>query len=368
MVKRSFEERFTNSLAFKFLLILLGGLIVYLLNNQGLVRSLTTAPTTNNRLPLTKNDCDEVRSIQSTKDSVVRVSTDQGEGSGFVIKPEGYILTNYHIVKDGESPRVVFPDKTQVISRVFNWDEKTDLAIIEVKKDNLRALPFGDSDKLTPGQTLIGIGFPLGENLPGEATVTKGIYSAKRYVEATEVEYIQVDANLNSGNSGSPLITPCGDVMGIVTLSISGTEGLKFAISSKTAKSMSDSLIATGPKELQAIIGENDNQLSPETTVILYYDLISLRQLDAAWNLLSENFQNYVQGYNRWRSGYNTTLNVFILDINSSSYGDNMVNIELGSVDDVNGQVLYKVYAGSYTLIIEDGIWKIDRANISQVQ
>ncbi|MDO8429218.1 MAG: trypsin-like peptidase domain-containing protein [Candidatus Daviesbacteria bacterium] len=367
MAKRSFEEPFTNSLVFKFLLILLGGLIVYLFNNQDQIRNFATTSTFNPQLPTNNNNCNEANVIQNTKDSVVRVSTDQGEGSGFAIKAEGYILTNYHVVKDSESPRIIFSDKTQVIGKVFNWDEKTDLAVIKVDRNNLKALPFGDSDKLTQGQTLIGIGFPLGQGLPGEATVTKGAYSAKRYVEETGVEYIQIDANLNPGNSGSPVITSCGEVIGIYAASISGTEGLKFAISSKTTKSMTDSLIATGPKQFQSTVKDDDNQFSPETTVNLYYYYISIRQLDVAWNLLSKRFQNYVQGYDRWLHGYDTTLNVFLLDIGPGN-GNNTVKIKLGSVDDVSGQVLYKVYSGVYTLVIEDEVWKIDNANISQVQ
>lgn len=365
MANKSVKEPFTNSLAFKFLLIFLGGLIVYLFNNQNLIKNITT---TKDRESFINNSCNETKSIQNTIDSVVRVSTDQGGGSGFIIKDEGYILTNYHVVKDSNSPKITFSDKTQVIGKVFNWDEKTDLAVIKVDRTNLKALTFGDSDKLTPGQSLIGVGFPLGEDLPGEATVTKGTYSAKRDVEATGVEYIQVDANLNPGNSGSPVITTCGDVMGVVAASISGTEGLKFAISSKTTKSMSGSLIATGPKQFQTTIQDKNNQLSPQTTVILYYDYISIRQLDAAWNLLSKNFQNYVQGYDHWLGGYNTTLNVFILDIGKSDIADNVVKIKFGSVDDINGQVMYKIYAGTYTLVQQDGVWKIDSANISQVQ
>src|SRR3989344_4831394 len=323
MAKRKIEEPFSNTVVFKILLVLLGGFIVYLFNNQTLFKDLIKTPTTKAQLISFKN-CDETKSIQDAKDSVVRISTDDGSGTGFVFKNDGYILTNYHVVKNSSSPRITFSDKTQVIGKVFNWDEKTDLAVIKVDRKDLKALPFGDSEKLASGQSLIGIGFPLGDNLPGEATVTKGTFSAKRYVEETGVEYIQVDANLNPGNSGSPVITNCGEVMGVVAISIGGTEGLKFAISSKTTKSMSDSLIATGPKQSQPSITEDTTQLSSESSVTLYYYYISIRQLDLAWDLLSKRFQNYVQGYDRWLHGYDATLNVFLLDIGPDN-GNNTV-------------------------------------------
>ncbi len=362
------ENEFTNSWAFKIGLVILGGIIVFLFNNNpSFFKNLSIYKASTLALQMSPKSCDESKTIQATKDSVVRITTDQGDGTGFIIKPD-FILTNYHVVKDIDSPRIIFSDKTQIIGKVYNWDEKTDLAVIKVSKDNLKPLSFGDSDKLSQGQAIIGVGFPLGRELPGEATVTKGSYSARRNVDETGVEYIQIDASLNPGNSGSPIVTTCGDVVGILAASISGTEGLKFAISSKTSKSMSDSLIATGPKTVEATTKNNTDQSSPETTVMLYYDYISIRQLNLAWGLLTQNFQNYVQGYDRWIVGYNNTLNVFVLSLGKSDIADNIVKIKLGSVDDVNGQVSYKIYEGTYTLVQQEGIWRIDSANISQVQ
>lgn len=314
-----------------------------------------------------KNLCDEEQSIQHVKDSVVRIIGTQSEGTGFVVGETGYILTNYHVVKSDNLVRIVFPDNTPVIGKIFNWDEQADLAVIKIEKTNLKPLAFADSDKLLVGQTVYTLGFPLGRMIPGEATVTKGIYSAKRASDVAGVEYLQIDANLNKGNSGSPIIESCGTVVGILSMSIEGSEGLKFAISSKTAKSLSDSLIATGPKQAVVVGGLYADDQTLPGVVGQFYNYISTRQLALAYGLLSKNFQKYVGGFNNFSNGYNNTLNVYLQDVWLYDPSVNSVYVKVATADVIGDKVLFRVFEGTWKMVQEDGIWKLDAATIRQI-
>ena len=108
MKTKKAENNFTNTWIFKVGLFVLGGIIVYFIsNNPSIFKNLSAYKTSTLTSQLTPKSCDESKAIQITKDSVVRVSTDEGDGTGFIINPE-YVLTNYHVVKDIESPRIIF--------------------------------------------------------------------------------------------------------------------------------------------------------------------------------------------------------------------------------------------------------------------
>lgn len=157
-------------------------------------------------------------------------------GSGFIIDPEGVVVTNNHVIADADEVTVVFTDGTKMKADVVGRDKKTDLAVLKVKSDKpLPFVKFGDSDKLRLGEWLIAIGNPFG--LGG--TVTSGIVSARnRDINSGPYDnYIQTDAAINRGNSGGPLFNLEGEVIGVNTaiISPSGTSiGIAFAVPSKT--------------------------------------------------------------------------------------------------------------------------------------
>jgi len=205
--------------------------------------------------------------------SVVSISTrnglEGGAGTGFVIRSDGYVLTNNHVVEGvvrGGSLRVSFNNGKTVNGKIVGTDSAYDLAVIKVDLKNLSALQFGDSDKVQVGDSVIAIGSPLG--LAG--TVTSGIISAKdRAVTAgsgnTESSFInalQTDAAINPGNSGGPLVDKSGAVIGvnsaIATLDSSssqtGSIGLGFAIPINQARRTAEQLIKTG-KSSHPVIG-----------------------------------------------------------------------------------------------------------------
>jgi len=168
----------------------------------------------------------------------------QALGSGFIIDPNGYIVTNYHVVQDADEITVILQDDTNLTATVVGKDKKTDLALLKVNnKKPLPAVIWGDSDKIRVGDWIIAIGDPYG--LGG--TVTAGIISARaRDINSGPYdEFLQTDAPINRGNSGGPMFNMDGEVVGVNTAIFSpsgGSIGIGFAIPSSLAKNVIDQL------------------------------------------------------------------------------------------------------------------------------
>jgi S1-C subfamily serine protease len=176
----------------------------------------------------------------------------EGAGSGFVIDPRGYILTNFHVVEGAQSIEVVLGDQSHHAAKFIGADQRNDVALIKIdpKGNKLVTLPLGDSSALQVGQKVLAIGNPFGF----QSTLTTGIVSALgRTVQTSQTtfidEAIQTDAAINRGNSGGPLINSHGEVIGInsAIYTPSGTTaGIGFAIPINTAKSIANDLITDG--------------------------------------------------------------------------------------------------------------------------
>lgn len=188
-------------------------------------------------------------------------------GSGFIIDPKGYIVTNQHVIADSEEIEIRLNDDTKLIAEVVGSDTRTDLALLKV--DYPKPLPhvkFGNSDDVRVGEWILAIGNPFG--LGG--TVTAGIISAKaRDINAgTLSDYLQTDAAINRGNSGGPMFNMKGEVIGVNTAIFStnasgGSIGIGFATPSSIAKSVTDQLQKTG-KVRRAWLGIKMQAITPE--------------------------------------------------------------------------------------------------------
>jgi 2-alkenal reductase len=176
-------------------------------------------------------------------------------GSGVIISPEGYIVTNNHVVEGAERLEVILANGSTLPARLVGVDPFADLAVVQADLQSPTVAPWGNSDALKPGETVIAIGSPLGDF---KNTVTVGVVSATgRSIEAGRgyqlQDLVQTDAAINQGNSGGPLINLAGQVVGINTLIVRGggvssavAEGLGFAIPSNTARAVADQIITKG--------------------------------------------------------------------------------------------------------------------------
>ncbi len=186
-----------------------------------------------------------------------------GQGSGMIIREDGYILTNGHVVEGADRIRVRFSDGREFPAEVRGVDEQSDVAVIRVEARDLPAIRFADSDKVKVGEFAIAIGAPL----ELDYSVTFGHVSAKgRSVipdPAMDQDFIQTDANINPGNSGGPLVNIDGEVMGINTLIRGLRTGIGFAIPSNIAREVATQLIDEG-KFTRAWLGIQINALKED--------------------------------------------------------------------------------------------------------
>lgn len=174
----------------------------------------------------------------------------KGLGTGMIIKDDGYILTNYHVVGGATEIKVTLSNDTQYTAKVVGTDPKTDLAVIKIPaKEKLPFVTFGDSDKLEVGEWVVAIGHPRGL----DQTVTQGIISAKHRKGITDPnnyqDFLQTDAAINPGNSGGPLLNLDGQVIGVnsaIASQSGGSEGIGFAIPSNMAVHIANTLMTKG--------------------------------------------------------------------------------------------------------------------------
>lgn len=172
----------------------------------------------------------------------------KGQGSGVIISPDGYVLTNNHVISNAREVHVTLPDKREFKGKIVGTDPKTDLAVVKIDASALPAVAWGDASILQVGEYVLAVGNPFGLN----STVTLGIVSAvgRGHMGITQYEdFIQTDAAINPGNSGGALVNTKGELVGINTAIFSqtgGYQGVGFAVSTTMAKPIYESLVKTG--------------------------------------------------------------------------------------------------------------------------
>jgi serine protease Do len=169
-----------------------------------------------------------------------------GAGSGFIVSPNGVILTNAHVVRDADEVTVKLQDRREYRAKVLGSDPKTDVAVLKIDAKNLPTVPIGNTRNLKVGEWVLAIGEPYGL----ESTVTAGVVSAKgRNIDENGVQFIQTDVAVNPGNSGGPLFNTRGEVVGInsqIYSQTGGYQGLSFAIPIEVAARIKDEILSTG--------------------------------------------------------------------------------------------------------------------------
>jgi serine protease Do len=194
---------------------------------------------------------------------------EHGVGSGVIISPDGYIVTNNHVVENATKITVTLDDKRAFTAKLVGVDKLNDLAVVKIDAKDLPAISWGDSTKLRPGQTVLALGSPFGYL---QFSVTRGIISAldrpNPYSDDRRKpgDFIQVDAAINPGNSGGPLVNAHGELIGINTFIISNSgsfAGAGFAIPSQIVRASAESIIKSGTVH-HGYLGITMNDVTPE--------------------------------------------------------------------------------------------------------
>ncbi len=170
---------------------------------------------------------------EATREAIVRIETDLGSGSGFLISDDGYILTNNHVVSDAEEITVYLEDGTDYEAEVIGRDLVRDIAVIKIDAEDLPYLEFGDPIEVALGESVVVLGYPLGDE---DVSITSGIVSKVDFDDGRNISWIQTDSAVNPGNSGGPMLNMQGQVVGVVAAKMVGVsvEGIGFAISANT--------------------------------------------------------------------------------------------------------------------------------------
>lgn len=204
-----------------------------------------------------------IRVAREVSPAVVSVVTRSGAGSGVIIRDDGVLLTNNHVVGNSATVSVGLADGRRVEGQVLGRDATVDIAVVRIPLSDLPTAPLADSDELVVGQLAIAIGNPLGL----ERTVTTGVVSAtNRVATGTQLfDLVQTDAAINPGNSGGPLLDSRGRVIGINTVVLGGANvvGLGFAVPINLARDVAEQILTTG-RVVRATIGIYPREIDAE--------------------------------------------------------------------------------------------------------
>ncbi len=309
--------------------------------------------------------CTRQSTIEKVRPSIVRIIGGVGEGTGFVLQA-GIIITNYHVIADEPSPKIVYSDNAFENGVVFAVDPETDLALIKVQRDRLPLLRWYDIQPQS-GEEVLAVGFPLGGEISGELTANATTIAGRRALDVDgNPAFLQLNGGLIAGMSGGPLLTRCGEVIGINNASMdSGAIGL--AIGGNYAMQVVDQLLVNPSYKESAISRvEFEPDKSPVDAIKAYYNYLKARNFKEAYNLLSPNFIGDVP-FELWRDGFSFSLDTTIFNIEADKKYPGRVLVDIGSTDLVDGQFVYKMFSGAWIVHKEDGHYKLWESNIKEI-
>ena len=272
--------------------------------------------------------------VETIEPAIVQVITSSGTGTGFVVNHDGLVVTSDHVVGKETEIKVRVFDGGEYDATIRGRDEYADLALLQIDSQREFAeLSLVESDSVAVGDEAATLGFPLGDSLGKELTLTRGVVSSKREVE--EIEYIQTDAALNPGNSGGPLLNRKGQVIGVTTFRIPGTEGVAFAVASDELRerlaAMTEGQVTARPTNTPRPTNTSLPTNTPEPRWATYRNDRHGYSIDVApgWSLLTEDVS---AGHVRfWSDDKKARTSIYIfapepLDVAATSWRSHTIN------------------------------------------
>jgi S1-C subfamily serine protease len=293
------------------------------------------------------------------QDSVVRVVGGYSEGTGFFIAPD-QVITNFHVIADEPSPKIIFPDGSFVTPVKIVGDKEVDLAVLFTEKqyDNL-VLPLPDRIGLLEDEPLIAAGYPLGTDLVGRATLLKGRFIDFRKSRQAPIGYIQTDISLVKGMSGGPLVDQCGEVVGINTISLAG---LSLFINGDWAKTIVPDFTDQNITKIEV-----DPSISPEEAVKAFYTYLKARRMEEGFSLLSTEYLKKTN-FEEWTSRFTDILDVNVILSEPYEDTDDTAFVKFSTKNWNDGEVDYHYYEGTWQTTLEDGVYKMLKSKIKEVE
>ena len=293
------------------------------------------------------------------QESVVRIVGGYSEGSGFFISAN-QVLTNFHVIADEPSPKIIFPDGSFVTPIKMTGNKDIDLAVLYT--ENMypeKVLPLPDRNLFREDEPLISTGYPLGTSLVGKATVVKGNFIDFRKSSKNPVVYLQTNISLVQGMSGGPLADQCGNVVGVNAMSLAG---LSLFISGDQAKTMVPTFTSQTVKKIVV-----DPSLSPEEAVSAYYTYLKARRMRDGFNLLSREYLQKTN-YEEWTNRFTDILDVDIIKSIKFENAKDTVFVKFSTKNWVNSEAVMHFYEGTWQTIKEDGVYKMLKSKIIEVE
>lgn len=291
--------------------------------------------------------------------SVVRIVGGYSEGSGFFID-QNRILTNFHVIADEPSPKIVLPDGKFETPVKIVGDKNADLAVLTVTgsyPDLVLPLPQKELG-IYPDEPLMSTGYPLGTEITGAATTVKGNFIAYRHSKKDPVVYVQTSVSLVNGMSGGPLTDQCGTVVGINTLTLAGQS---FYIDAYQAAKM---LPGFTDQEIAKITV--DPSKSPADAVTAFYTYLKARRMEDGFSLLSTEYLKKTN-FQEWTNRFTDILDVEVFKSEQFENSKDTAFVKFATKNWVDNEVELHYYEGIWQTILEDGKYKMLKSKIIEV-